>query len=46
MSLEFKAFLNRVASEECRREQVEIEQGLKRYELLLQKIATEKKLDV
>ena len=46
MSFELKSILNSVADENNKRERMEFEEGINRYNLLLQKIAVEKKLDI
>ncbi len=46
MSFELKSILSSVADENNKLERMEFEQGIDRYNLLLQKIAVEKKLDI
>ncbi len=46
LSIELKALLNEVADENNKRNRTEIIEGTDRYNILLQRIAREKKLDV
>jgi hypothetical protein len=46
MSKELKSMLNKVAEEDNKREEKELEQGIHRYKALILKIAKDKTLDV